>query len=66
MALGAGRVGPPSRDVVAPPALLDASQDEPALHLDELRRDMCPACGVASFVYEEGCKKCYSCGHSEC
>ncbi|HEX7456649.1 MAG TPA: adenosylcobalamin-dependent ribonucleoside-diphosphate reductase [Candidatus Nanoarchaeia archaeon] len=32
----------------------------------ELRRDICPKCGVASFVYEEGCKKCYSCGHSEC
>lgn len=30
------------------------------------RLDMCPKCGVASFVYEEGCKKCYSCGHSEC
>ncbi len=30
------------------------------------RRDICPKCGVASFVYEEGCKKCYSCGHSEC
>jgi len=30
------------------------------------RRDICPKCGVASFVYEESCKKCYSCGHSEC
>ena len=30
------------------------------------RRDICPKCGVASFIYEEGCKKCYSCGHSEC
>ena len=43
------------------------SADEPALHLEKTaRRDMCPKCGVASFVYEEGCKKCYSCGHSEC
>ncbi len=41
-------------------------QAEPTLHLDETRRDMCPKCGVASFVYEEGCKKCHSCGHSEC
>ena len=33
---------------------------------EELRRDICPRCGIASFVFEEGCKKCYSCGHSEC
>ena len=32
----------------------------------QLRRDICPKCGVASFIFEEGCKKCYSCGHSEC
>ena len=28
--------------------------------------DLCPQCGEASFVMEEGCKRCYSCGHSEC
>ncbi|MGH7342656.1 MAG: adenosylcobalamin-dependent ribonucleoside-diphosphate reductase [Candidatus Rokuibacteriota bacterium] len=28
--------------------------------------DMCPKCGNATFVYEEGCKKCHSCLHSEC
>lgn len=28
--------------------------------------DICPECGVASYAYEEGCKKCYSCGYSEC
>jgi len=28
--------------------------------------DLCPECGHASFVNEEGCRKCYSCGHSEC
>lgn len=30
------------------------------------KADLCPSCGVASFVYEEGCKKCHSCGYSEC
>ncbi len=30
------------------------------------RRDICPKCGVASFVHEEGCAKCMNCGHSEC
>lgn len=28
--------------------------------------DICPSCGEAAFVHEEGCKKCYSCGYSEC
>jgi ribonucleoside-diphosphate reductase alpha chain len=28
--------------------------------------DICPSCGAATLVNEEGCQKCYSCGHSEC
>jgi ribonucleotide reductase alpha subunit len=28
--------------------------------------DLCPECGHASVVNEEGCRKCYSCGYSEC
>lgn len=28
--------------------------------------DMCPKCGNATFVSEEGCRKCHSCLHSEC
>ncbi len=28
--------------------------------------DLCPECGAASFVMEEGCQKCYSCGYSKC
>ncbi len=28
--------------------------------------DLCPDCGHASFVNEEGCRRCYSCGYSEC
>lgn len=28
--------------------------------------DLCPECGAASFVLEEGCSKCYSCGYSKC
>jgi ribonucleoside-diphosphate reductase alpha chain len=28
--------------------------------------DLCPECGEAAFVREEGCRKCYSCGYSEC
>lgn len=28
--------------------------------------DICPDCGVISLVHEEGCKKCHTCGYSEC
>jgi len=28
--------------------------------------DLCPECGQAAVVNEEGCRKCYGCGFSEC
>jgi ribonucleoside-diphosphate reductase alpha chain len=28
--------------------------------------DLCPECGHAAVVNEEGCRKCYACGYSEC
>ncbi|MGD2165947.1 MAG: adenosylcobalamin-dependent ribonucleoside-diphosphate reductase, partial [Anaerolineae bacterium] len=28
--------------------------------------DLCPECGQASLVFEEGCRHCYTCGYSEC
>ena len=28
--------------------------------------DICPSCGEVTLVHEEGCKKCYGCGYSEC
>ena len=31
-----------------------------------VQADLCPECGSASFVMEEGCKKCHSCGYSMC
>jgi hypothetical protein len=39
-----------------------ASARQAALRTSEL----CPECGEASMVNEEGCRKCYSCGYSEC
>ena len=40
----------------------------PQLELPQgsVKADLCPACGWATFVHEEGCKKCHFCGHSEC
>ena len=28
--------------------------------------DLCPECGNSSVINEEGCRKCNSCGYSEC
>ncbi|MDP9371583.1 MAG: ribonucleoside-diphosphate reductase, adenosylcobalamin-dependent, partial [Chloroflexota bacterium] len=28
--------------------------------------NLCPECGSSTLVYQEGCKKCLGCGHSEC
>ncbi|MGD1994903.1 MAG: ribonucleoside-diphosphate reductase, adenosylcobalamin-dependent, partial [Anaerolineae bacterium] len=28
--------------------------------------DLCPECGHAALVNEEGCRRCYSCGYTEC
>jgi len=41
---------------------LDGSEPAQARPICEL----CPECGQASLVNEEGCRKCYGCGYSEC
>lgn len=41
-----------------------ATQQE--LPLSVKKGDLCPECGQASLVLEEGCQKCYSCGASKC
>ncbi len=33
---------------------------------EQTQADICPVCGNATFMNIEGCKKCVSCGHSEC
>lgn len=33
---------------------------------DQKLFDLCPSCGEATLAHEEGCKKCYGCGYSEC
>ncbi|MFP4178686.1 MAG: adenosylcobalamin-dependent ribonucleoside-diphosphate reductase [Spirochaetaceae bacterium] len=37
-----------------------------SLSFHEPTADICPVCGNATFMFVEGCKKCHSCGHSEC
>ena len=38
---------------------------EPTQHTLKIG-DLCPECGEAAVVNEEGCRKCYACGFSEC
>ncbi len=48
--------------------LKPVSEGPPMARTVEQRRigDLCKECGQATFVYEEGCKKCLSCGYNEC
>ncbi len=54
----------PGRLTVAPKQALQpiTSARQVALKTSEL----CPECGEATMVNEEGCRKCYTCGYSEC
>jgi len=36
------------------------------LAIPTIRADLCPECGEASFVHEEGCMHCNACGYSQC
>jgi ribonucleoside-diphosphate reductase alpha chain len=51
--IGLGRPQEPEADAAAP-----AGQRRVG--------DLCKECGQATLVYEEGCKKCLSCGFNEC
>jgi ribonucleoside-diphosphate reductase alpha chain len=45
--------------------------DQPApvqmqLSLPAIKPDLCPQCGEAAFIHEEGCMHCQACGFSQC
>lgn len=48
--------------VAAAPATAQASLDLKT----KKHADICPNCGEATFIREEGCMHCTSCGHSQC
>jgi ribonucleoside-diphosphate reductase alpha chain len=54
-----------SEDLGQPRAEHSQELESKQLHLFQVG-DLCPECGQAAFVAEEGCRRCYSCGHSEC
>jgi len=40
---------------------------QPGAVVENMKKgDLCPECGEATMVSEEGCRKCYTCGFSEC
>ncbi len=45
--------------------MLDGNAPLSLTHLT-VTGNLCPQCGCNTMVNEEGCRKCYSCGHSEC
>ncbi len=56
---------------IAPSAANGASTHASKPELGQLARfttngNLCPQCGNSTMYYEEGCKKCVSCGYSEC
>ncbi|MDP2671696.1 MAG: adenosylcobalamin-dependent ribonucleoside-diphosphate reductase [bacterium] len=64
---GNGHVTPDaSVEKVEAPAAFTATSAQAVSMKNVRRMDLCPKCGVASFVHEEGCAKCLNCGHSEC
>jgi ribonucleoside-diphosphate reductase alpha chain len=60
----AEHIGAPREGATRPSAASGADAPSTA----GLRRvgDLCRECGQATLVYEEGCKKCLSCGFNEC
>ncbi len=51
-------------DVGLPNVSADIQED---LHgEDEKALDLCPQCGSASLIHQDGCKNCTSCGYSRC
>jgi ribonucleoside-diphosphate reductase alpha chain len=54
-------------NLVQKPELEDLHSSEVPSDRDGHRvGDLCPECGQAALVNEEGCRKCYACGFSEC
>lgn len=41
-------------------------ESKPVRKSKKAAADICPSCGGATYIREEGCKHCTSCGHSAC
>jgi len=47
-------------------AEVDLASEQPNLLLHINKRDICPSCGRATLIFEEGCTKCLYCGYNKC
>jgi len=59
---GGGSAGHKIEDEAAAQAEAEAASASQKMRIG----DLCPECGEAAVVNEEGCRKCYACGYSEC
>lgn len=44
----------------------DVQVQQIQLALPSVKPDLCPSCGEAAFIHEEGCMHCNACGYSQC
>jgi ribonucleoside-diphosphate reductase alpha chain len=49
-----------------PEVFIGEEPNDSSVQLQMQVGDLCPECGAPALVNEEGCRKCYSCGFSEC
>ena len=56
----------PVPDLLTVASGVESQQSASARQIALRTSELCPECGEASMVNEEGCRKCYSCGYSEC
>lgn len=59
-------ITPESEVVKIQQLVIDGGAAAAAMDTSTSLYDLCPECGGGSLAYEEGCKKCYACGYSEC
>ncbi|MFN8418034.1 MAG: hypothetical protein U0528_02120 [Anaerolineae bacterium] len=56
----------PVSEYKAVKAVSEKTAERPGVSAGVIAGDLCPECGEAAVINEEGCRKCYSCGYSEC
>lgn len=55
-----------SQSLLAKLTAMRAALEAPTAPAFRIRGQVCPECGSATLVYEEGCQKCLACGYSVC
>ncbi|MBM3460607.1 MAG: vitamin B12-dependent ribonucleotide reductase [Armatimonadetes bacterium] len=53
-------------DAIAQALAEHIGMEDEAPAIPDVTGDLCPDCGHATLVFEEGCQKCHACGYSMC